>query len=121
MCRSGGFLQPASVSQPICVCMSSDSTSAAQPPHDCIDAKISIEGLSTPADEQKLTSSLNELRGVRAVVIGGANVTVEYDPIEVSKREIGEAIALLGFKIADVETAAASPIFDALHGSESPS
>ncbi len=45
--------------------MDSDST-----PHDYIDAKMVIEGLSTPADEQKLTSGLNELRGVRAVVIG---------------------------------------------------
>jgi len=45
-------------------------------------------------------------------------VTVEYDPIEVSKREIGEAIALSGFKVVDVETAAASPILDALHGNQ---
>ena len=95
-----------------------DSTDAVQPPHDYMDAKIAVEGLGTPADEEKLNSALNQLRGVRAVNISGANVTVEYDPIEVSKHEIGEAIALLGFKVVDVETAAASPIFDALHGNK---
>lgn len=83
-----------------------------------MDAKMTVEGLSTAADEERLNSALNQLRGVRAVVIGGANVTVEYAPVEVSKHEIGEAIALLGFKVVDVETAAASPIFDALHGSQ---
>jgi copper chaperone CopZ len=113
-----GFLQPTSGSQPICVCMSSDSTSAVQPPHDYMDAMMTVEGLSTSADEEKLTSTLNELRGVRTVTIAGANVSVEYDPVEVSKHEIGETLALLGFKVVDVETAAASPIFDALHGNQ---
>jgi len=46
--------------------MNSDSTGAAQPPHDYIDAKMTVEGLGTPADEEKLTSVLNRLRGVRA-------------------------------------------------------
>ena len=77
-----------------------------------------VEGLGAAGDEEKLNSALNRLRGVRAVVFGGANVTVEYDPIEVSKHEIGEAIALLGFKVVDVETAAASPLSDALHGNQ---
>ena len=98
--------------------MNSDSTGATQPPHDYIDAKMLIEGMSTPADEQKLTSTLNELRGVRTVTIAGANVTVEYDPVEVSKHEIGEVITRMGFKVVDVETAAASPLSDALHGSQ---
>jgi copper chaperone CopZ len=98
--------------------MNTEATGAAQPPHDYIDAKMTVEGLSTAADEERLNSALNQLRGVRAVVFGGPNVTVEYDPIEVSKHAIGEAIALLGFKVVDVETAAASPIFDALHGSQ---
>lgn len=93
--------------------MDSDST-----PHDYLDTKMIVEGLASPADEQKLNSALNRLSGVRAVNIAGANVSVEYDPIEVSKHEIGEVITRMGFKVVDVETAAASPLSDALHGSE---
>ncbi len=84
-------------------------------PHEYIAAEISVAGLETPADEQTLNAALSGLEGVKNLSISGGKIAVEYEPVRITKAQLGEAIARAGFRVADVESAPASSISDALH------
>ena len=84
-------------------------------PHDYIDAEISVAGLQSPADEQKLTDALGALDGLQKLSVAAGKVAVEYDPLRITKAQLTEAIARAGFRVAEVESAPASAISDALH------
>jgi len=95
-----------------------NSEAADSIPHEYIDAEIVVSGLEGPADEQKLSEALRKLEGVRDFTITGGKLELEYEPVVVTKAEIGEQIARAGFRVGEVETGQASTIADALHGDE---
>jgi hypothetical protein len=84
-------------------------------PHEFIDAEFSVAGLETPADEQMLSSALSGQEGIQSLNIARGKVTVEYDPMRVTKAQLGEVISRAGFRVAEVESGPASAIADALH------
>ena len=84
-------------------------------PHEFIDAEIVVDGIETPADETALSTALSGLAGIRNLTIAGGKVSVEYDPIEVTKARLTEVITRSGYRIVDVESAPASALSDALH------
>jgi copper chaperone CopZ len=86
-----------------------------QTPHEYIDAEISIPDLKTAADEKVLNSALSGLDGIISLRVSEGNIAVEYDPIRITKAEIGEIISKAGFRVAGVETGLASPFSDALY------
>ena len=79
-----------------------------------IDAEIVIEGLKTPTQEKTLCDTLEKLKGVHQLTIKGEKVSVNYEPVRVTKRAIVAAIEGAGFRIADEHSAPASPMIDAL-------
>jgi copper chaperone CopZ len=95
--------------------MSSDQPDPDTTPHDYIDAEISVAGLETPSDEQALSSVLSGLDGIKSLQISVGKIAVEYDPVRITKRRLGEAIKGAGFRVREVESGLASPISDALH------
>ena len=102
-----------------CRDMASPDVPASDPaPHDFIDAEITVAGLDSPADEQALNSALSGLEGIQTLSISGGKVAVEYDPVRITKARIGEVIGRAGFRVAEVESAAASPLGDALQKEE---
>ena len=84
-------------------------------PHEFIDAEMSVDGIETPADEKALNTALSGLAGIRNLTIAEGKISVEYDPVEITKARLTEVITRSGYRIADVVTAPASPISDALH------
>ena len=82
--------------------------------HEYIDAEIAVDGLETPGQEKTLYAALEHLEGVQSVNIAGAKVTVHYEPVEITKSQLIDAIQGAGFRIAEIESAAASPLTDAL-------
>jgi copper chaperone CopZ len=94
--------------------MFSDATAPDSVPHEYVDAEISVIGLETPADEQTLNSVLSKLDGIQNLRIERGLVAVEYDPLQITKVKISEAIGGAGFRVAEVESGLASPISDAL-------
>ncbi len=85
-------------------------------PHEFIDVEISVKNLNSPADVQRLNEMLSKLKGVRTVRIARGRITVEYEPVWVTKWEMEEAIRRMGFELEEIGSAPASPISDALHG-----
>jgi hypothetical protein len=86
-----------------------------QTPREFIDAEIAVGGLDTPADEQALSSALSCLDGIQTLSVAGGKVAVEYDPVRITKAQLSEKIASAGYRVAEVESAPASAISDALH------
>jgi hypothetical protein len=92
-----------------------DAPATDSTPHEFIDAEIAVAGLETPADEQALSSALSGLDGIRSLSIAGGKIAVEYDPVRITKAQLGEVIARAGYRVGEVESAPASSISDALH------
>jgi len=84
-------------------------------PREYIDAEIVVDGLKSPADEQALNAALSGLEGLQSLSISGGKISVEYDPVQITKAQIGEVIARAGYRVGEVESAPASAISDALH------
>jgi hypothetical protein len=84
-------------------------------PHEFIDAEMAVDGIETPADEKALTAALNVLSGIRNLTIAGGKVSVEYDPVEITKAHLREVITRSGYRVVDVESGPASTLTDALH------
>jgi copper chaperone CopZ len=99
--------------------MYSDPTNPDTMPHEYVDAEISVAGLETPSDEQALHSALDGLDGIKTLRISRGLVAVEYDPLQITKARLSEAITRAGFRVAEVESGLASPISDALLHPES--
>jgi copper chaperone CopZ len=88
-------------------------------PHELIDAEMVVDGIKTPADEKALSTALSSLAGIRDLTIAEGKVSVEYDPVEVSKARLTEVITRSGYRVVDVESAPASALSDALHPEKS--
>ena len=82
--------------------------------HEYIDAEIVIEDLKTPAQEKTLYGILEKLSGVHKISIKGGKVSVNYEPVCITEKEILGAIESAGFRTADEHSAPSSPITDAV-------
>src|SRR5437762_4072613 len=92
-----------------------DSAAESSVPHEFIDAEISVEGLRTPADENVLNSALSGLEGIQRLAVSHGTVSVEYEPVLITKAQLGERIERAGYHVTGVESGSASPMTDALH------
>jgi hypothetical protein len=77
-----------------------------------VDAEIFVDGAEDPGEEQRLLALLDGHAGIAELAIAHGRVDVRYDPIAVNKAEIVRIIGAAGFKVTEVESAAASPITD---------
>lgn len=84
-------------------------------PREFVDAEMVVDGIEGPTDEQALGTALNGLSGIRNLTIEEGKVSVEYDPVEITKARLGEVITRAGYRVVDVESGPASAISDALH------
>ena len=83
-------------------------------PHDFIDAEFSIEGLASAVDEQKLLDAFAGREGIKSMTLLGQKLVVEYEPVFIHKTQIVAAIDAAGFRVAEIESAPASPIVEAI-------
>ena len=88
-------------------------------PHEFMDTMITVEGLNTVTDEQKLGAMLGKMPGVMTHTLAHGKVTIEYDPMFTTLAHLREEITRLGYGVGGVVSEPASPISDALHGHES--
>ena len=75
---------------------------------------MSVDGIDNPADEKTLSNALNGLKGIRNLSIAAGKVSVEYNPVEITKARLHEVIARSGFRVVDVASGPASTVSDAL-------
>lgn len=83
-------------------------------PHEYIDAELTVEGLASPMDEQKLLQAFADRQGIRRMTISGQKLILEYEPVFIHRSQIVSTINAAGFRVAEVESAPASPIVDAI-------
>jgi copper chaperone CopZ len=88
--------------------------------HEYVDAEFVIEDLKTPTQEKTLYATLENLNGVHNVTIKGGKVSVKYEPVCMTEKEIVVAIEGTGFRIADANSAASSPMTDAFVSGSQP-
>jgi hypothetical protein len=74
-----------------------------------VDIEIVVEGLKTPADQQKLEGALAALPGIKSLNFVEKRIAIRYDPETVTKAKLCALIAEAGFQVTDVESASVSP------------
>jgi len=92
----------------------SDPSSSAVPPElqVILDMELTIEGLNSPVDHQKLEAALIDLSGVESVSFSEDKVSIRYHPQKVTKARLSELIVAAGFSIAAADSASPSPSVD---------
>jgi hypothetical protein len=83
-------------------------------PHDYIEAEFTIDGLTSAVEEQQLLQAFAGREGIKSMSLSGKKVVVAYEPVLIHKTQIVAAISAAGFRVADVESAPASPIVEAI-------
>ncbi len=91
--------------------MSESETAASL--HEYIDAAIHLRKPGSPAQEQVLRDSLAKQKGVQDLGIARDKVSVNYEPLFLTEKEIISAVERAGFKIKDAQVTASSPLTDA--------
>lgn len=81
--------------------------------HEYVDAEFTIADFATPAQEKTLHDAIKGLPGLEKVSIGHGKVSVEYEPVLLSRQKLEEVIQRAGFRIAETEAAPASSLTDA--------
>lgn len=82
--------------------------------HEFVDAEFVVEGLDSPTREKALQDALGKLEGVENLSIWHGKVTVHYEPVLLSRKQLEEAIRQAGFQISEAHSTAASALTDAL-------
>jgi hypothetical protein len=78
-----------------------------------VDTEIRVEGLKSPADQQRLQSALAALPGVESLVMVERRFAIRYDPERVTKTNLCCVVTQSGFEVSEVTSASASPSIDA--------
>jgi len=74
-----------------------------------IDEKVTIEGGIDPAREQELGALLQSLPGVHSVTMAGNEVSITYEPTEITSKEMHQRMRRAGFTPGDRAIAPAVP------------
>ena len=85
-----------------------------------VDTEILVEGLKSPADQQRLQGSLAALPGVESLTFAERRFAIRYDPERVTKTRLCELITQAGFQVAEVKSASASPSIDSTGDNDFP-
>ncbi|MDR3402354.1 MAG: heavy-metal-associated domain-containing protein [Chthoniobacter sp.] len=87
----------------------SDESPASVPPELQVevDLELTVDGLRSAVEHQKVEAALVALPGVQSVSCSENTVAIRYDPEKVTKAKLSELIAAAGFSIS--RTASASP------------
>ena len=83
-----------------------DSTEALR---ELMDDKARIKGGINPAREHELDDLLRGLQGVQAIAVTGDDVSVTYDPTQITAKEMHERMEGAGFALEETETAPSTP------------
>jgi copper chaperone CopZ len=82
--------------------------------HEFVDAEFAVIDLESPSKEKALQDTLKTLPGLESLSISHGKVTVRYEPVRLSRKQIEEAIQRAGFQISEAEAVASSPLTEAL-------
>jgi hypothetical protein len=83
-----------------------DSVEALQ---DFMDEKVRIEGGINPAREHELDALLRSLQGVQNIAVVGDDVTITYDPTQITSKELHRRMKGAGFVLEKTEVATSTP------------
>jgi copper chaperone CopZ len=74
-----------------------------------LDLDLTIKGLSSAVDQQRLESALVDVPGIDSVRVAENKVTIRYHPQKLTKAKLSESIAAAGFSIAESTSAPPTP------------
>jgi copper chaperone CopZ len=87
---------------------------SAEPQHtgaeELMEAEIKAEHMGGPAAEKEVHTALDNVAGVEQVRIDGDTIAVCYDPVEVSKAELGKKLDTAGHHPVEVKAERDSPM-----------
>jgi hypothetical protein len=70
---------------------------SAEATHEFMDEKVKIEGGINPAREHELGALLQSLAGVQSVTVAGDEVSITYEPTEITSHEMHDRMREAGF------------------------
>jgi copper chaperone CopZ len=85
------------------------TSDSAEALHNFMEEQVTIEGGINPSREKNLGALLQNLQGVQSVSIAGDEVSITYDPTEITSKEMHERMRGAGFTPGERETAPADP------------
>jgi hypothetical protein len=74
-----------------------------------MDEKMKIQGGIDPSREQELGALLQSLRGVENVSVTGDDLSITYEPTQITSREIHDRLKGAGFTTGNTALAPADP------------
>ena len=80
-----------------------------------IDAEIEIPDWDPASSEQALNSVLGQMDGVKVLSFSEGHVSIEYDPLKITKATIRDSMIKSGCRVGEIKTGPASPVADAVH------
>jgi len=91
-----------------------DESSASIPPElrVLLDVEMTVEGLNSSADQQKLHAALVDVPGVESVSFSENKIALQYDPETVTKAHLTGLIGAAGFTVSGSESAPPAPSVD---------
>jgi hypothetical protein len=92
-----------------------DDSSASTPPElqVLLDMEMTVEGLESAGNHQKLQAALVDVPGVESVSFTKDKLAIQYHPQRVTKERLSELIRAAGFSITGSESAPPAPPIDA--------
>src|SRR4051794_27446618 len=82
--------------------------------HEYVDAEFTIDGLDSPSREKDLRDAIDQLPGLKELVIADGKVTAHYEPVLLSRKQLETAIGRAGFEISETHASASSPLTNVL-------
>ena len=90
-----------------------DESPTAASLHEYVDFEITLAEPVTPAQEKALRDYLTDHDGVQTVNIMREKVSVNYEPVSVSARDLLAAVERAGVQVTESEAGPSSPMTDA--------
>ncbi|HYR59405.1 MAG TPA: heavy metal-associated domain-containing protein [Chthoniobacteraceae bacterium] len=81
--------------------------------HEFVDLEFDVPGTDNPARQAELAEVLQKFRGLKKLSLAAGKVAVTYEPINVTRAELIDAIRGAGFQVEHVEASTSSPVSDA--------
>ena len=74
-----------------------------------MDEKVKIESGINPSTEKEIDALLHDLPGVETVTVAGDEVSITYEPTQITSKEIHERMRQAGLKLGEGAIAPSDP------------
>lgn len=77
-----------------------------------MDTELSVEGLDSAVDQQKLESAIASLPGVESIGFEDQKISIRHDVEAVNEKQLRAAISQAGYHVSCVESDSTQPVVE---------